>query len=336
MQSFDTIYIELSSVCNGRCPYCTTGRKKSEKTKLPFMTPSRFESIIDILYEKNIAQSDTVFHLYVWGEPFLNPHFDELLAIASRRTLKVALSTNASIVPPITKNFASCVKSVRFSCCGYLQASYDKIHGFSADKIRENIKTIVDNARAGGSAALFDINFHVYQFNQDEYFLVEKFAEDLGISLSANYAILNDFSMTAAWIKKRMPVDDVYKMSAELFNFIPENLLNNAPEHYKCPQEGLLVLNTKGDICICCQTPHEDKYYSGNIFDDNCIELLFNRLSGAVCQDCVESNMAYIFHNSLIVPQWIKSRSTRSSYDLAKQCYRLVKSCIAGKGRNEN
>lgn len=307
-KKFKEIYLEISSICNGKCPYCITGRSKKSASNVSFISPKLFSDILEKLYTDAYADEQSTIHLYVWGEPFLHPEFTTLLEIANRFPMGIAISTNASIVPKITRHFVNKVSSVRFSCSGYTQDSYDKIHQFNVETIRKNITTLVTNARALGSKANFDINFHVYQFNQGDYFNVKEFADNLSISISANYAILNDWNLTKQWIQKKLTVDKCITIGSELFNFIPYKLLMDTPSAYSCPQNAYLVLNTQGNICICCQTPHEENFYVGNFMDSNADKILDQRQSGEVCAECLQLKMAYIFNNSLVTPPWVLNK----------------------------
>lgn len=73
--------------------------------------------------------------------------------------------------------------AVRFSMCGFSQQSYDRIHKFKFDRIRENIRAIVSRLRSSGYKEYIEIFFQVYQFNANELRECQRFANDLGVVL---------------------------------------------------------------------------------------------------------------------------------------------------------
>jgi sulfatase maturation enzyme AslB (radical SAM superfamily) len=308
LKPFRTIFFDISKICNAKCPYCITGRTR-KKHDFPFISEETFRSVLEALVRKGYADNLTTLYLYVWGEPFLHSQFSSLLDIASDYPMSLALSTNASLLPKITPNFIYKVKSVQFSCSGFSQASYNRIHQFDFEKIKSNISELVKRVRTLGGKTDFAVNYHIYQFNQDELPLMRAFTQKLGIRFFANYAILNDWDLTQRWINQVLTPQEFVNVGSDLFNFLPRQLLDNAPNTYICPQKNFLVLDTNGDVCICCQTPHEKEFTIGSIFDDNVDEIIDNRQATDICTSCLASGCAYMFNNSISSPFWASSDS---------------------------
>ena len=174
MQHVKSIYLDISGVCNAKCPYCLSGRFKMPGGKL--IAVDVFEQILKRLTESKIVDGNSVLGLYNWGEPFLHPRLGDLVAITNRFAIPYAFSTNASVVPKIDRSFVNGLKMIIFSMPGFSQSSYDRIHGFSFQKIRKNIETIVNQARAAGYKGVFRIHYHVYQFNLSEIAPCEEFS----------------------------------------------------------------------------------------------------------------------------------------------------------------
>lgn len=310
-EKFNTIYVEISSTCNATCPYCITGRNKDRHIN-PFMQTKKYSEILYKLLSEGYADKNTMVHLYVWGEPFLHPEFSRIMAISAEYPMKFALSTNASIRPEITKDFAK-IHEIRFSCSGYTQESYDRVHGFNAKRIRDNIQHVIESMRKHGFNTKFHINFHIYQFNQEEVSAIAEFAKSLDVSILPNYAIINDWNLTNQWIQKDISVEDALAIGSDLFNFGPANLIKRAPKSYVCPQHNFLVLDSSGNICICCQTPHKEPYFSGNILDENACTAIAERQNNDICRNCIKIGCAYMFNNSLQPPFWAKEFGIKKS-----------------------
>ncbi len=302
---FNTVYFEISSACNGKCPYCITGRNKST-VKPTFVDLDLFTAACHRMVKLGILSERSLLHLYLWGEPTLHPHFSELLQRIENLPFGVAISTNASKVPNISSSFVKKVHFVRFSCCGTSQNSYSHIHGFDVTKVHQNIVDFVKTARAKGSKAFFSYNFHIYQFNIDEIPYAKEFCKQLDIEFSPNLAIINDWDLTKRWVANALTVEEERCIGQDLFNYMPAKLLKNAPANYHCPQEQYLILNELGNILICCQTPSTEAYSLGHILDPNVAEHIANRQKGEICKHCTSTGMAYMFNNSLYCPSIFK------------------------------
>lgn len=303
IKAFDTVYFEIAGFCNAKCPYCISGANRTSNNKPSFLKPEIFAESLKLLHRKHILSQDATINLYVWGEPFLHPQLSELIAIANQYPYKIAFSTNASKVPVIDHNFIKRLQSITFSCSGFSQKSYDRIHGLDFEQIKSNMLKIVGDCRKSGSRAAFLINYHLYQFNLEELKLAKAFSTENNISLKANYAILNNWTMTRQWIDGQLPANVMRRAACDLFNYKTEELLALAPADYKCPQYEYLVLDENANVCICCQTPKDDNFLCGNLLEGNIEEILQRRRTSAVCQDCIKSKMAFIFNNSLYSPE---------------------------------
>lgn len=303
IKAFDTVYFEIAGFCNAKCPYCISGSNKMSGNKPSFLKPEIFAASLKLLHDKHILTENATIYLYVWGEPFLHPQLPDLMKLANQYPYKIAFSTNASKVPVIDHNFVKRLQSITFSCSGFSQKSYDRIHGLDFEQIKANILKIVSACRQSGSKASFLINYHLYQFNLEELKLAQEFATHNKIAIKANYAILNNWELTRQWIDGTLPAEIMHRAACDLFNYKTEELLALAPADYKCPQYEYLVLDENANVCICCQTPKDDNFLCGNLLEGNIEEILQRRRTSAVCQDCIKSKMAFIFNNSLYSPE---------------------------------
>jgi len=69
---FKKVYIEISNVCNLKCPFCSpTNRPQT------MMTAEKFGEII-----KQVKEYSDYIYLHVKGEPLIHPQFMEILSIA--------------------------------------------------------------------------------------------------------------------------------------------------------------------------------------------------------------------------------------------------------------
>jgi MoaA/NifB/PqqE/SkfB family radical SAM enzyme len=82
------IYLEITNVCNLRCPFCPPTKRKGE-----FMSHKDFE-----LYLGKLEGRCDQLYLHVKGEPLLHPELGGFLQLAGRRGFAVSLTTNGTLL----------------------------------------------------------------------------------------------------------------------------------------------------------------------------------------------------------------------------------------------
>lgn len=320
LQNVKNIYIDISSVCNAKCPYCLNGRFKSSGGK--FMDMDIFEQLLKQLTELKVIGGNTLLGLYNWGEPFLHPRLGELIATTNRFEIPYAFSTNASVIPNIDKSFVTGLKMIIFSMPGFSQSSYDRIHGFNFQKIRKNIETIVNRAHSVGYKGIFRIHYHVYQFNMNEIAQCKTFSRKLGIDLQLHYAILNHWDHLWAYIGNNLSYLMLKEISQDLFCFRFHDLKPDNLESYRCPQYDLLTINECANVLLCCQVPNSDKYVAGNILQDSIKDIQLKRMHNETCTRCIEKGVARYLNTAMEFP----FMSGHNWSYLSKHFYRKLKS----------
>ena len=199
---------DISNICNAQCYYCQTGFRNRNKIppcnrRAKFIEVPLFERVLRYLKAQGFVEEGTKIHLYNWGEPMLHPEFAKIIEISKKENCLVALSTNAAVLPKLPDTFdASNIGFVKFSMCGFSQASYDKIHRFNFERIKENIEIIVRTFRQHGFVGEFYIYFHVYQFNLHELQAAYDFAKTLSITCHPVFAVINDWEKLKDYLQK--------------------------------------------------------------------------------------------------------------------------------------
>jgi MoaA/NifB/PqqE/SkfB family radical SAM enzyme len=119
--SLDWIQVEVTSHCNARCSYCphTTYADSWINRHLPLDT---FKELLPSLPKTNLV------YLQGWGEPFLNPDFFEMTAIAKNAGCQVGVTTSGMLLDHenIEKLIALDVDIIAFSLAG-IDARNDSI-----------------------------------------------------------------------------------------------------------------------------------------------------------------------------------------------------------------
>ena len=85
---FKRVYIEITNVCNLKCPFCLPHNRESR-----FMTFDEFKLILE-----KIRTFTNYIYLHVKGEPLLHPNVDEFIKYAFEMGFKINLTTNATML----------------------------------------------------------------------------------------------------------------------------------------------------------------------------------------------------------------------------------------------
>jgi len=320
MTQFRNVYLDISGICNAKCPYCLSGRYKKSSGK--FIAVEIFDQILEQLVGRKLVDKQSVLGLYNWGEPFLHPQLGDLVTKINKFELPYIFSTNASIIPSIDRSFISGLKMIIFSMPGFSQSSYDRIHGFRFQSILKNIKTIVDNANSVGFKGIFSIHYHVYQFNMNEIALCEAFSKRLGINLELHYAILNHWDHLWAYVDNDISYSMLKEISQDLFCFDLRNLTPDKMGTYRCPQYDLLAIDEFANVLLCCQVPKDTKYVAGNILHDDIQEIQRKRMHNDTCTRCIERGMARYLNTALEFA--LLGRKYQNIQYLGKRIYRKI------------
>jgi MoaA/NifB/PqqE/SkfB family radical SAM enzyme len=311
---YKNVFLELSGVCNARCPYCLSGRYRTPGGG--FIAVDDFERILERLRASRLIDRTTLLGLYNWGEPFLHPRLGELVTLAQRYGMRYSFSTNASVVPAVDASFVQGLAVLIFSMPGFSQASYDRIHGFDFAKVRGAIETIVRQARAAGYRGGCRIHYHVYQFNLAEMDACAEFARRLEIDVEYHYAILNHWGHLWAYLDDELPYPLLKEVSQDLFNFRLRELSADSVSSYRCPQYDTLAVDESANVLLCCQVPKEKRYVAGNLLRDDIGQILDAREHNETCTRCVERGVARYLNTALEFPQMRRPRSRRSVRNL--------------------
>jgi MoaA/NifB/PqqE/SkfB family radical SAM enzyme len=126
-----TVYVELTSHCNLDCPMCV---RHGWRDPLGHMPLERFERLADGVLP--LATPDSVtLTLGGFGEPLVHPAWEEMVALARARQLRVELITNGLLLDAKVADILvqAGVSQVTVSIDGGDAASYERMRGTSAD-----------------------------------------------------------------------------------------------------------------------------------------------------------------------------------------------------------
>ena len=298
------VAFEIVGFCNSKCPWCMTGNRSIKESSYPskLIQVNDFENAINTLLDGNIiCPGVSLIYLCSWGEPMLHPELNMILRILNKNNIYFALSTNASKIVHFDNDVLAKLYELRFSMPGFSQSSYDKMHGFSFDRILRNIYMVIENIEKEGASVRLTMAYHIYQFNIGEIRSAAKFCKENGIEFAPYVAYLNDYNLSRTYLDKSISQEMLRKMSKDLLLYYVDELIAKAPKNYECPQWDFFTIDEYCNVLTCCLLPKDHPEYSlGNIFALSSNEIQKGKISQRVCIDCIKSGIAYWAHNALV------------------------------------
>ncbi len=237
---YTEVYMDILNRCNALCYYCRTGQTnlqgKTNDTPFYQMDTETFARMAEHMRSHGIITPDCLFRIYNWYEPTLNPNLPDIMNYLYDEGYRLDMSTNASQVPDYSR-VKSCENftGLLFSMPGFSQASYDRIHHFNLETIKENIRQTVKQVRDKGFTGDAYINYHLYQFNIGEVRAAKEFADELGIRLHTMYAYFNGGGGRGGldYVKGTIDRDLLLRASKDLFFHFLQELWDNEEKYTK-------------------------------------------------------------------------------------------------------
>ena len=289
---YSQVFYEIAGVCNAKCEFCITG--KSNHPKGGFVDVEKFDRSLSILTEHGLADSQTRFHLYNWGEPTLHPKLDQIIQIVQdKHSFSYGLSTNAGRSIEYRPDWFKKLGYLAISMCGFSQESYNKIHQFDFEKVKSNIISIVSAAQACGyDTRRISISHHIYQFNIHEIPRLYEWAKNLNITYNPYFAVINDPVRRRQYVNNTLSVNEMKSISESLINHYPNLQIHNHSRN-DCSQFDLLTIDEECNVVICCtiEREHPDSIIA-NILDQNFHEQLARWQPHAFCRNCIASGLS--------------------------------------------
>lgn len=316
-RGFESIAVDITGFCNAKCKYCTAGNDLKNNGK--FITEEVFEQIIQKMIEYGFyvqqESQNANFHIYSLGEPCLHPRINNILKILNKYNIKTTISTNASYVPEFDKEALESVTRFLISMPGFSQESYDRIHGFNFEKIKDNVVKLRNQVRGLSDGRIsFDMSYHIYQFNESEMAPAKEFCEENEIRFAPNYAIMMDNEMCMDYVTGNMSFETLKDVSREIFLGILDRQIKESPRNYCDFQHSFLSVTADGDIRPCGRYKREtmEKLFVGNILTDNPDDIIFRKYHHPNCERCIKAGLTLAKGNECKV--W-----PNSYYDLMKE-----------------
>jgi MoaA/NifB/PqqE/SkfB family radical SAM enzyme len=291
-------YIEISGVCNARCPYCVKGSGAQKQGG--FMPTDTFDKVLGHLKANQILPKSRCVNIYNWGEPLLHPQINEILKIVGEYGLKAYISTNLIFLPLFTKEALSNLKGLTISLSGFTQKSYRYIYGKQLESVLKNVDRLLQMLKDAGCRWRPTVNWHRYRFNEIELATAKSYFSQRGIPFYPTVAHLNDMKRTEDYFfGNSLSTQEKGKIANDLFTeYLKNCYLKNSDIDYYCPQWSMLSIDENANLLVCCGLSNEvEGMVLGSIFDYNAANIEKVKKPFSFCYKCLEHGLSKWAHN---------------------------------------
>jgi MoaA/NifB/PqqE/SkfB family radical SAM enzyme len=249
------LYIEITTLCNLNCSYCTRLIQPVKDSIMPYET---FVSILDKF-------PDIIgVNIIGLGEPMMHPQFKDIINEIGRRGLMLTYTTNGTIIdeeiiknlPPQTSIYVSLDGVTKDN----VMASGRKVDPSIVMNTIKMIREIRPNIRI----TLQPVVLNGFEKEVRKYI---EFANSLGLEIHATVPVLTDKD---DWDKMHPTDDIVWTIDTLLSTYSKYSKnISHIPVYRDCtdPYSIMLIL-INGDVYPCCYINtvrvNQKEYYNGN------------------------------------------------------------------------
>lgn len=293
-----SVSIEPTTSCNLRCPECPSGLRSFTRPT-GMLEQDLFRHVID-----QLAPSLTYLTFYFQGEPYLHPHFLEMVGHASRKGIYTATSTNAHYLKDDSARTTveSGLDRLIISIDGASQETYQSYRvGGTLEKVIEGTKNIIawkKKLRSKTPHTVFQ--FLVVRQNEHQIPEVYSLAKELGVDqVVLKTAQIYDYEQGSDLIPEN-EVYSRYRKNPDGTYSIRNKLLNQCWKMWQS-----CVITWDGKVVPCCfdkdahhvlgnvaDTSFQDIWY-GEKYNTFRSALLRSRSEIEICKNCTEGTKVW-------------------------------------------
>lgn len=293
--------IDICGACNARCPYCPAGTAR--KTANRFMDPDLLEKILEHQRAEGLLSPGQCIQLYAYGEPFLHPRLDDILAVVGELGYKAAFSSNFIRSPRIREENLRVIRLVVFSTCGLTEETYRPIYGADVQRVLKNLDDFLAVQARGNPCMQIVVNWLKYRVGTSELEEARAYFESRGCTFRPILPLLNDVERMIDIRERGAPLE---RLSSE-FRYLDlekvfsrmEELAGKQPD-YSCPQDRTIVVGETGRLRGCCVIhPDHPEADLGDILKLSRREIFKRKRRMKTCSKCRRFGIAQFVHVGL-------------------------------------
>jgi radical SAM protein with 4Fe4S-binding SPASM domain len=250
--------IEPINICNLHCPGCTAGRGDMERRQ-GAMTLPEFQRVVD-----QLSDHAGLLILYERGEPFLNKELCPMIEYATKKGMRVVVSTNGHFLeaPEAAERVVrSGLDHLMISLDGTSQESYGSYRrGGDLQKVVSGVRAVLKaRDRAGLEFPRVDLRFIPMRRNENEIPLVKKLAAELGVDM-LSFKTYNPAQGPEGTVEEFLPLNEKYRR----FSYGPDGLPTRN-ERNDCTKPWN-TLSVRWDLSVVpCNCDYQDDFVLGDL-----------------------------------------------------------------------
>lgn len=291
------MYLDVVGSCNLNCPSCPMGNSENNNYKKPIPV-----DVFSAIIKKAKAEKINSIHLYNWTEPLIHPKIGELISITESHGISCGISSNLNISKNIEESIKSNPSFFRISLSGFHQDIYKKGHaGGDIETVKKNMIFLSDLKSKYQSKTHIEVYYHRYLDNIDDEDLMKEFSTQLGFSFSTGMSIMMPLEKVITVVNS-----DESKISREDKKTMERMVLPPSPELIKLAsaykdnpcilKDGMLTLDAKGDVTICCAVFSQKKHSIGNYLEFSLNEIQKKKNTEPQCTSICNTCMSQGLH----------------------------------------
>ncbi|PLX17490.1 MAG: hypothetical protein C0599_13535 [Salinivirgaceae bacterium] len=282
--------IELSSICNLKCPQCPVGLGQINRSQ-KFMEPSTAHTVVD-----QFAPRGMVLNLYFQGESLLHPNFFEIASIGPKKKLYTILSTNATLINAenAKKLIETGIHRIIISADGIDQEAYEKYRiGGVAENVWKSIELLATAKKEQRKIwPEIIVQTLVNKHNENTLDEIKKHALRLGAN-KVNFKTMQIYQNHEAWL----PSNKKFR------RYESENLIKEPKNKCLRALSGVVV-SSDGEILPCCHDKQAENSFGkvadgfvSNVQGEKRKEFLktiyLSEQMHPICKNCPEAMKVY-------------------------------------------
>lgn len=278
-----TLNVELTNICNLRCPLCVTGAGQN-KTRQGLMDLGKFKKFMD-----RCAPLFDRVDLIGTGEPQINPFFLNFVEyVAREKNIRVNCCTNGEIMKDPEALVNSGLNTIFIDVDGLNQEQHGIYRiGSNLEQVLENVKRLIEaKNKLYSYFPKIVIDTLITRHNEKDYELFISFARELGANGIRFRSIHDTISPDFDWLPA-----------------LPQYQSVKIDKPSKCVFQECItgLLSWNGDLHLCCMTSYHangltkfNAFGENNLLErmnsDNFYKITKSAGHHAFCRDCVFVN----------------------------------------------
>lgn len=281
------IYVEVSPVsfCNHKCTFCGIDFAQNKGVQLETEILSKRLAEMGKIGVKSMMFAGE-------GEPLLHKGLPKFVKIAKENGIDVSLTTNGSVGSfDLWSELLPHLTWIRFSVDAGSPEVYASIHKVTEESFSKTLNSIKDAVRNKKENAL-DVTIGV------QYLIIEENLKDIENALTlfsdleVDYFSLKPYSLHPQMIRKKNVIytkktmDHIEKLLAQYEGKTGMNIIfrKDAMEKYMNGEKDIDhcralpfwgYISSKGDFYTCSVFIGDERFRSGNIYNDNMEKIIF-------------------------------------------------------------